>query len=138
MSGQKYPYHEDVYRVVIENREGRTWVLKKKTTILEWCEGYQDSLAPAKPKPRKVAKPPPKPILKKKKPRRPPTPSSSEENSEDEDEDEDEDDGSSSLEVPSHPGGYTKMNLNYKVTKDGADVGKLAKKMAKNAKFADH
>jgi len=135
MASQKYPSHEDVYRVIIESREGQTWVLKKKATILEWCEGYQDSLVPAEPKPRKVVKLPPKPILKKKKPRRPPTPSSSEEDLDDGDED---DDSSSPLEVPSHPGGYTKLNLNYKVTKDGTDVGKLAKKMAKNAKFSDH
>lgn len=125
----RYPDPETISRVVVEDRDGRTWVFKKRPTILEWCDDYvQAFVGPKKvKKPAKVVKQP-KSIIKKKKVK---IPSSSEsEGSANESESEVSD--SSGLELP---GGYQKMNLKYKKTKGDADVAKLAKKMQQGAKF---
>lgn len=122
----RYPKSSSVVKVIIESHDG-TWVLKKRSTILEWCETFSYEYAPQKV----VKRVPIKKVAKKPKP---PTSTSSEDSvnlslagSE-----------SGSEEAPETPGGYAKMRLNYKVVDD--DPMKAAQKMAKSmkGKFVDH
>lgn len=147
------PSPEYVAKVIIECGD-ESYILKKKASILAWCQDYIEFFSqPAKPIKKKVG---PRGILKtgrakakaKKKVARPP--SSSDVDSLPSGEDSEEFSASEefslsesgSFEDPppkksttkkakKQKGGYAKMELNYKPTKDGVDVYAEAKKMSK-------
>jgi hypothetical protein len=143
----------DVSRIsqVILVIDGEEWVLKKKSSILNFCYDYLDYVdssirseprqsskmvresAPKK-KPKGILKPESKP---KKKSKPPPS------DEEDEESGGSFDVGSSSEEPPKKSRskkkkkelkpGYAKMNISYAETK--GDIMKAAKEMARNVKF---
>lgn len=147
------PSPRHVTKVIIECGD-EDYILKKKSSILAWCQDYVElfgqSAKPIKKKgaPRGILKTgPAKPKAKaKKKAVRPPSSSdvdslpsgSSEEFSGSQ---EFSLSGSDSEDPPvkrattkktkKQKGGYAKMELNYKPTKDGTDVYAEAKKMSK-------
>jgi len=133
----KYPKSSSVVKVIIESHDG-TWVLKKRSTILEWCEAFSYESAPKKVE-KKIKK-----ITKKKAPvkKAPKPPVISSDDSEEDLSLAGTGSGSNETnetdETPETPGGYAKMRLNYKVVDD--DPMKAAQKMAKSmkGKFVDH
>ena len=137
----KYPKSSSVVKVIIESHDG-TWVLKKRSTILEWCEAFSYESAPKKVE-KKIKK-----ITKKKAPiKKAPKPrvSTSSDGSEEDlslagtgSGSNESNETNETDETPETPGGYAKMRLNYKVVDD--DPMKAAQKMAKSmkGKFVDH
>jgi len=142
------PSPRHVTKVIIECGD-EDYILKKKSSILAWCQDYIELFGqPAKPIKKKVE---PRGILKtgkpkakaKKKVARPPSSSDVDSLASEEFSGSQEFSlsGSDSEDPPvkrattkkakKQKGGYAKMELNYKPTKDGTDVYAEAKKMSK-------
>lgn len=144
----------DVARIaqVILVIDGEEWVLKKKSSILNFCYDYLDYVdssirseptltrqsskksAPKK-KPKSILKPESKP---KKKSKPPPSSEESDEQSEESfdvetSEEEPPKKGRSKKKKKELKPGYAKMNISYAETK--GDIMKAAKEMARSVKF---
>ena len=126
------PNPKNLVKITVETSNGQ-WVFKKKSSILEFCRDVMETFDPPNPKPK------PKPKKKRV------TKVSSESSSSGTDSG-----GSSDPEDSPEPESQQKsylpvarratMDLNYKITKDGSDIEKMAKKMARDVKghFSDH
>lgn len=140
---------EDVRHLVLVTDEGNT-ILKKKSSILSFCQNYLEAFGPKKvvkkaPKATKK-KAPPKPILKKpakkKKARKTTSTEDSEESSSEAEEVESSEESdktsnsSEDEEKSDHqaPAGYANVGIKYKKTKEGEDIMEKAKEMARGAK----
>jgi hypothetical protein len=128
------PNPKNLVKVTVETSNGQ-WVFKKKSSILEFCRDVIETFEPPKPKPK--PKPKKKRVIVSK---------VSSESSSSGTGSGGSSDPEDSPELESQQKSYlpaarrATMDLNYKITKDGSDIEKMAKKMARDVQghFSDH